>query len=72
MKKIIDLKNSRNRMILLCGVDIITIIVHSFLAIILRYELKYSWVPQEYLHSIRSYMLINIVTTIVIFFILNL
>ena len=72
MKKIIDLKNSRNRMILLCGVDIITIIIHSFLAIILRYELKYSWVPQEYLHSIRSYMLINIVTTIVIFFILNL
>ena len=72
MKKIIDLKNSRNRMVLLCGVDIITIIVHSFLAIILRYELKYSWVPQEYLHSIRSYMLINIVTTIVIFFILNL
>ena len=72
MKKIIDLKNSKNRMILLCGVDIITIIVHSFLAIILRYELNYSWVPQEYLHSIRSYMLINIVTTIVIFFILNL
>ena len=72
MKKIIDLKNSKNRMILLCGVDIITIIVHSFLAIILRYELKYSWVPQEYIHSIKSYMLINIVTTIIIFLILNL
>lgn len=72
MKKIIDLKNSRNRMIILCGVDIITIIIHSFLAIILRYELNYSWVPYEYLHSIRAYMLINIVTTLIIFFVLNL
>ena len=72
MKKFFDLHNSRNRMILLCCVDILTVIVHPFLSLIFRYEFKYAWVPLEYIHSIKSYMVINIVTTLVIFLLLNL
>lgn len=72
MKKIFDLHNSRNRMILLCGVDILTIIMHSYLALILRYELHYSWIPYEYIHSIKVYMPIGIVSTLIIFWILSL
>ena len=72
MKSILSMKNSRNRMIVLCIVDIILMVLHSFLAIILRYELHYEWVPIEYIHSIRSYLLINIITTLLIFLVLNL
>ena len=59
-------------MILLCGVDILTIIMHSYLALILRYELHYSWIPYEYIHSIKVYMPIGIVSTLIIFWILSL
>lgn len=72
MKKIFDLHNSRNRMIILCGVDILTIIMHSYLSLILRYELHYSWIPKEYIHSMKSYLPIGIISTLVIFMILNL
>ena len=72
MKKILNLHNSRNRMILLCGVDILTIIIHSYLSLILRYELHYSWIPKEYIHSMKSYLPIGIISTLVIFMILNL
>ena len=72
MKKILNLHNSRNRMILLCGVDILTIIIHSYLSLILRYELHYSWIPKEYIHSMKSYLPIGIISTFVIFMILNL
>lgn len=72
MKRLFDLGNSKNRMRILCVVDILTIILHSFLAIILRYELHYSWVPLEYIRSIRTYLVINIITTIVLFLLLNL
>ena len=70
MKKILNLHNSRNRMILLCGVDILTIIIHSYLSLILRYELHYSWIPKEYIHSMKSYLPIGIISTLVIFMIL--
>lgn len=72
MNRFSFLKNSRNRMLVLCVVDICTIILHSFLSIILRYEMKYDWVPLEYVHNIKAYLTINIITTIIIFFILNL
>ena len=72
MKKIFDLHNSRNRMIILCGVDILTIIMHSYLSLILRYELHYSWIPKEYIHSMKSYLPMGIISTLVIFMILNL
>ena len=72
MKKIINFRSSRTRMFCLCIVDILTIIMNSYLSLIIRHEWHYTWVPYEYINSIQTYLLINIVTTILIFIFLNL
>ena len=75
MKNILSLKTSRTRMILLFIVDILTIIFDTYAALIIRFKLDnvYSgWVPEEYMASIKAYVWINIVITLVIFLVLNL
>lgn len=72
MRSIINLKSSRTRMFLLCFVDIFTILLNSYLSLLIRYEGHHAWIEQKYLVSIEKYVVINIVTTIVIFYILNL
>ena len=72
MKKIINFRSSRTRMFMLGIVDILTIIMNAYLALIVRHELHYSWIPTEYIESIQSYMLINIICTIVIFWAMKL
>ena len=59
-------------MALLFIVDILTIIFDSYLALIIRFKIDYSWVPEEYMSSVDSYVVINVVTTLVIFLLLNL
>lgn len=59
-------------MMILALVDIATMIMNSYLALILRHEGHYSWIDDKYINSIQSYMIINIVTTLIIFIILNL
>ncbi|EEG73545.1 polysaccharide biosynthesis protein [[Clostridium] hylemonae DSM 15053] len=59
-------------MFCLCIVDIITIVVNAYLSLIIRHEWHYSWVPYEYISSIKIYMVVNIITTILIFMLLNL
>ena len=59
-------------MFMLFIVDVLTIVVNAYLSLIIRHELHYSWIPQEYINSIKSYMLINIITTIVIFILMKL
>ena len=53
-------------------VDILSIVIDAYLAIILRFKLDRIWVPEEYMNSVEHYMLINVITTVVIFLILNL
>ena len=72
MKKTWGLQNSRSRMIALFIVDILSVILDSYLAIILRFKLDNIWVPTEYMYSVESYMVINVITTVVIFLVLNL
>lgn len=72
MKKVINFRNSRTRMFLLGIVDVLTIVLNSYLSLIIRYEGHYTKVPYEYLDSMKTYMIVNIVTTIFIFIILNL
>lgn len=72
MKKTWGLQNSRSRMIALFIVDILSVIMDSYLAIILRFKLDNIWVPAEYMYSVESYMVINVITTVVIFLVLNL
>lgn len=70
--KIFNFRNSKIRMIILAIVDVLTMIVHSYLSLILRYEGHYSWINKEYIDSIQTYMIINIVTTLIVFLLLNL
>lgn len=72
MKRNWGLQSSRGRLIALFIVDILSVIIDSYLAIILRFKLDGIWVPEEYMNSVEQYMIINVITTVVIFAILNL
>lgn len=75
MKNIFSLKTSRARMILLFLVDIATIIFDAYISLIIRFKVDnvyYNQVPGEYMTSLNSYIIINVVTTLVIFLVLNL
>ena len=72
MRRIINFRSSKTRMMILALVDIATMIMNSYLALILRHEGHYSWIDDKYINSIQSYMIINIATTLIIFIILNL
>lgn len=72
MKKWLNFRSSKTRMLILGLVDIFTMIVNSYLSLILRYELHYTWIEKKYLNAIQEYMFINILTTLVIFIVLNL
>lgn len=72
MGSIINLKSSRTRMFLLCIVDVLTVLINSYLSLLIRYEGHYDWILSEYLVSIERYAIINVITTIVIFHFINL
>ena len=72
MKKGWGLHNSRSRKIALFIVDMFTVVLDSYLAIILRFKLDNIWVPEEYMSSVEHYMIINVITTVIIFLLLNL
>ena len=72
MRRIINFRSSKTRMMILALVDIATMVMNSYLALILRHEGHYSWIDDKYINSIQSYMIINIVTTLIIFILLNL
>lgn len=59
-------------MIALFIVDMLTVVLDSYLAIILRFKLDNIWVPEEYMSSVEHYMIINVITTVIIFLLLNL
>lgn len=72
MDKVINFRSSRTRMFLLCIVDICTILLNSYLALWIRYEGHHTWILLEYLIGIRRYAIINVITTLIIFLLLNL
>lgn len=72
MKRIINFRSSRTRMFLLALVDIVLVIGNMYLSLIMRYEFQYNAIRPEYIYSIQRYMLFNIVTTILIFWIMKL
>lgn len=62
-------------MILLFIVDIITIVIDTYISMIIRFKLDnfyYGQVPEGYMHSVHTYVIINVVTTLIIFLVLNL
>lgn len=72
MKDLVGLKTSRTRMILLAIVDVITIIINSYLSLIIRHEMHYKWIPTQYLESVKHFLLLNIIITLLIFAALHL
>ena len=72
MKNLFPLNKSRVRMLLLCFADILCIVVNSILALAIRFDFHYTWIPLEYLGDVVKYMPINIISTIIIFIVLYL
>lgn len=72
MSNIMNLKSSRTRMALLCLVDIFTILLNSYLSLWIRYEGHHQWILPEYMMSIERYAVVNVITTIIIFYFINL
>lgn len=54
-------------MLLLCAADVFCIMLNSILALAIRFDFHYTWIPLEYLGAVVKYMPINIITTIIIF-----
>ena len=65
MKNIFSLRTSRARMILLCVVDILTIIIDCYLSLVMRFEWSLRLIPAEYMNSMKQYLVINIITTLI-------
>lgn len=72
MKQVIDFRSSKTRMFFLGIVDVVTILLNSYLALLIRHEGHHEWILPEYLMSIEQYAWINVITTIIIFIVLNL
>lgn len=75
MKNIFSFRTSRARMLLLFIVDILAITFDTYVALAIRFKLDnfyYGIVPQEYMQSVNKYVIINVVTTLIIFLVLNL
>lgn len=71
MKNFLMFRSSRSRMIALSIVDMITIVLNSYLALFLR-VMDDSRELKMYLPGIHNYVQINVITTLVIFVVLNL
>ncbi len=60
------------RRIVLVLIDIMTVCVSSVIPLWIRFELKYSDIPAEYLTSAWDFMLVNVVITLVVFYLFRL
>ena len=71
MKDFFTFRSSKSRMVALCFVDILAIASISYLSLLLRF-MEDSWELPRYMPGIHRYVLINVITTLVIFLVLNL
>ena len=72
--KLLNRVNTRllQRRIVLVLIDIMTVCVSSVIPLWIRFELKYSDIPAEYLTSAWDFMLVNVVITLVVFYLFRL
>ena len=57
---------------LLCVVDIIAIYIASFGALLIRFEMNISAVETQYIEGVYDYLFINIICTLILFFVFHL
>lgn len=72
VKKYIKDKKLFIRRTLLFIFDVLAINVASYLALLTRFEFKFSDIPLRYINAVYDYMLINVICTIIIFYIFKL
>ncbi len=72
MRDFLTLRNSKARMFVLAIVDMIMVVVNMYASLILRYEFQYKLIPEKYVESVTTYMVINIITTIIVFWCMKL
>ena len=71
MKKVINFKLLYRRTFLIIY-DVLSIIVASYLAILIRYEFLWDTVPSRFMNTINRFLPINILLTIAVFFMFKL
>lgn len=67
MLEMINWRSSRTRMVILAIVDAMMVVVNSYLALIMRYDFKFSMIPEIYLNNMQDYLPFSVIITIVIF-----
>ena len=72
MRELFDFRSSKCRMMILAIVDMLMVIFNSYVALLVRYELRVQMIPAEYLECIRVYLIPNILVTLAIFWIMKL
>ena len=68
MKKIIRDNQLLLKKILLIIYDIVAVIVSGYLALLMRFELEPSQIPEQFLNPYRRYNWIMIIITILLFY----
>lgn len=72
MREFFDFRSSKCRMMILGIVDAITVVLNAYLALWVRHEFQMLTISETYLGSIRVFAPINIIMTLVIFWIMKL
>lgn len=72
MRELFDFRSSKCRMLILAIVDICTIAINSYIALLVRHEFQMGLIPINYLESISTYIVPNIVVTLLIFWFMKL
>ena len=72
MRDLFDFRSSKCRMMILAIADVLTVVLNSFLAILIRHEFRADMIPAEYLECIKTYMIPNILVTLIVFWFLKL
>lgn len=62
-------KNKHLKIIILITADLIILTISFLCALLLRFDLEFSEIPKNYLHSSIQYLPINLITSIIIFYV---
>ena len=60
------------RRIVLIIYDILMVIMASYVAILMRYEFRFGDIPEHFLNPVTTFLPINIILTLVIFYLFKL
>ena len=72
MNELFNFRSSKCRMLILAIVDAITVILNSYLALLVRYEFHMDAIPARYLECVKVFIIPNILITLIVFWIMRL